>query len=516
MNFNYFHNILIYSLDTMCQFITLCSDQNTPPLNNVKLINPENIYRYIESNAYPYYREATIPQNSLVKKVDQIYFVDAPILGEVKKIKDLPNWYNLEFCTNAIEYDEMLLCLTKVQNDEICLKAIERNIDNLEYVIDQTEKICQRAVELYGYALKYIKNQTSELCKKAVMTNGGSLFYISEKTPELCYLAVQNDGYALRYITNQTEEMCLMAIENNPQSFAYVTNKTEKIYRKAIEKDPYNILRIKDPDPSLVLLSLSKEGLLLIHQEDKTEEMCKIALQNNGMVLRCISQQTEEMVKLAIANNGFAIKYVKDQDLFKKYQDQAFNQIKSRFSIYLEFVPFYLSIIDKPEIEQLNALFGKYTKEQLLKIIKQRYAFYNYIFDDTVDDKEFDQMKKYYEMYNVNYRNKTDFELCINVGEFHDEHFKMIDYLVLLDVSLIFDFVLGKYDVLDQIKPLYGQNLCDIFDNLQIEKNKDIIYHNYENDIISDNYIIKNEYVNGILCTEKKRLYNNYTKILLL
>jgi len=520
LNLNYPNNISNHSTIAMDQFILMCTDETTLSNDNIGLINPEHAYRYISyDNAfYPYYRVATIPLNSEIKKVDQIYFVDHPILGKAKKIIDLPNWYDLEFCINAIEYDGMLFCLTKFQNEEMCLKAVEEDPDNLKYVIDQTEKICLKAIELSGYALKYVKNQTEKLCKKSVMNNGGSLSYITDKTPELCYLAVQNNGLAISHIFHQTEEMCLMAIENNPKAFRSVMNKTDEICRRAVEKDPYNILQIKNPNLSLVLLSLSKKGQLLFYQTDKTEEMCKIALQNDGMALRCVNNnQTEELVKLAITNNGFAIKYVKDNNLLKKYQDQALNQIKARFADYFEFVPFYLSILkeSKSEIEQLNIFFEKYTKEQLLKIIKQRNKFQNYIFNDTVDDKKFNRMEEYYSMYGVKYGGKNDFELALNVGEFNSNHFKMVDCLVLLEIELIFDFILGKYEVMKLIKPLYDYNFSNIFDNLEIEEKNNIIYHNCDNDIISNCYILRNEYVNGIL-TPKRIFCNDYRQLLFL
>src|SRR5574344_2129491 len=70
---------------------------------------------------------------------------------------------------------------------EFCLEAVKRDGHALEFVKNQTQEICLEAVKQDAYALRFVKEQTPEICLQAVKQNGLAIEYVKEQTPLLIH-----------------------------------------------------------------------------------------------------------------------------------------------------------------------------------------------------------------------------------------------------------------------------------------------------------------------------------------
>src|SRR5574344_724589 len=99
----------------------------------------------------------------------------------------IQDWYDPEFCLEAVKRDGHALGFVKNQTPEICLQAVKQNGFAIRFVINQTPEICLEAVKRNGCALEYVKEQTSDICLEAIKRNGLAIEYIKEQTPLLIH-----------------------------------------------------------------------------------------------------------------------------------------------------------------------------------------------------------------------------------------------------------------------------------------------------------------------------------------
>ena len=489
-------------------------------LNNFKNFNEKDGLNFVEiKNSYKYiyqkfdifthYRIVNIPIGANIYSKKDRFIADKLILSEKNWIYNLPSWNDMNYCINAVNYKKELFVFTKNQNHQMCIDAVKFDGDLLKYVINQTNEICREAIQNYGFAFRYVKEKTVDLCLEAVNKNGCTLCYIKEQTPEICLAAVSNDGLSLRHVIEQTYEISKKAIENDSRAIQFVKNQTIELCELSLKMKGFNYTHIKNKTPELAKLALTQDGSLLYDIKNPTEEMYLIALKQKGNSLRYVTNQNENLCSIAINQNGFSIKYVKDKQLQAKLLDCALNNIKSKYEIYSLFIQEYLKVIMKSSDEQRQWIFEKNSLNDLRHIIKLQQNLRDEIFFDICDDKEFDKLYSFFEYYNINYSEKS-FQVSIQVNSFDPKLQDLIDILVFQDIDLLFNFILGNIESIkkESIKFMLENNFNNIFQYLEKQKGR-IIYHNYKDDEINNDYTIRNKYIDGNLNSEKVIFKNN-------
>jgi hypothetical protein len=139
---------------------------------------------YDRSNNMVYYRNASIPSDSIVYIENGKYKANKVVLEKRIKI-----------------------------NEETYIAALKHHGLSLKYVNEQTKNICMAAVENRGLELQYVGNQTDEICMAAVQQNGFALYYVKNQTEEICMAAVQQNCSAINYVKNRTKSICMAAVQ---------------------------------------------------------------------------------------------------------------------------------------------------------------------------------------------------------------------------------------------------------------------------------------------------------------
>jgi hypothetical protein len=131
------------------------------------------------------------------------------IITNIREIKDLPEWNDVEFCRRALKRCVVSLKYIKPENythdgyESILLLAVNYYPNALMYIPEEkcTRNVYLAAVRYYGGALQFIPNEkrTPEILLAAVRQNGNTLYLIppEQQTYEICLAAVTQYGKAL-------------------------------------------------------------------------------------------------------------------------------------------------------------------------------------------------------------------------------------------------------------------------------------------------------------------------------
>jgi hypothetical protein len=253
----------------------------------------ENFPRWIQygySEMY-YIRIVTIPEDAKICfeqyeiEVRQIGFgsVRTPlfktnklILSDRRKISDIEEWNNKNFCLNAVKQNGLAL----------------------RYIKNQTLNICLFAVKNFGYAFHYIKDikdggpgKTEELLAAAITKNprifeslGKTVKFGNhelslenfKQTPALCLAVVKSSGSHLKYVENQTDEVCLEAIKQDPAAIMFVNHNKYKygLYAVKIHQDALNW--IFDQTEELCLEAIKHFPNALSYVKVRTQAICDL------------------------------------------------------------------------------------------------------------------------------------------------------------------------------------------------------------------------------------------------
>ncbi len=157
------------------------------------------------------------------------------IISNIRPIKSLPEWYNLDFCLSAIKRNRMALQYFNAVDGNhfdsedykiVCSLLLKQSGLNLRYVPYQTEEIVLTAVRQNGHALQYvpIESHSEEIYLEAVKQNGYCLEHVVNRTFNICLEAVKQNGNALQLvpIELQNELICLEAVKQNKNALQYV------------------------------------------------------------------------------------------------------------------------------------------------------------------------------------------------------------------------------------------------------------------------------------------------------
>src|SRR5574344_1703646 len=137
----------------------------------------------------------------------------------------IQDWYDPEFCLEAVKRDGHALEFVKNQTQEICLEAVKQDAYALRFVKEQTPEICLQAVKQNGFALEYVKEQTSDICLEAIKRNGLALEYVKEQTPLLIhYLKKYNITIYESLIYESFKKENLITISDNEMEKFYNEN----------------------------------------------------------------------------------------------------------------------------------------------------------------------------------------------------------------------------------------------------------------------------------------------------
>ena len=214
----------------------------------------DNIFKFITYGCY--FCEIQLDDDSRCYVEDDKIKTNKFTIKNMVLVRELKEWYDNDFCLNAVKQYGLSLRHVKNQTEEICLEAVKKEGYALQHVKKQTNTICLESVKNYGGSLQYVKNQTEEICLEAVKQIGHSLKHVETQTEEMCIEAVKYDGYILMYVKNQTEKICLEAVKQKGFSLQFVDVQTEEICAKAIEQNKNSKIWIriepKKEDKSLI------------------------------------------------------------------------------------------------------------------------------------------------------------------------------------------------------------------------------------------------------------------------
>ena len=82
--------------------------------------------------------------------------------NDIPDLSKYDNWYDYNYCMNAVKQDGNALQFVEIQTKEICMEAVKENGNALQFVKIQTKEICIEAVKEDGDALRYVDNRIFE------------------------------------------------------------------------------------------------------------------------------------------------------------------------------------------------------------------------------------------------------------------------------------------------------------------------------------------------------------------
>jgi hypothetical protein len=290
------------------------------------------------------------------------YKAERIIISNIRQIKHLPEWNNLEFCLKAVEASPVALQYVVNFTDENYISIVRKDGLLLQYIPcpNRTAEICLEAVRQNGLSLEFVPNNFTvniyqEICLDAVQQNGLALEYIdcddfhkildadkdsviNEKCTEddiydssegykmynyVCFKAVQQDGLALEFVSSEsvTVELCLAAVQQNGHALQFVPDKmqTKKVCLAAVQQTDDALILVPDKlrNEQIILAAVQQNGLQLANISDKlrNDRIYLAAVQQNGLALKYISEllQTKEICLEAVNQNAEAFKYVSNK-----------------------------------------------------------------------------------------------------------------------------------------------------------------------------------------------------------
>ena len=328
-------------------------------------------YYVYDSNIY----NVEVPNDADVHIKKDCFAATKLILTNKRKLVDMDEWNDLEYCKLAAEFGcEKYI---KVKSDEIMLKMIENDWFLIKDVAVQTDEMCEIALKKQPYAFIHIKNPSQKICNLAVSLSSDNIKYVPSdkktyevylaavrnkpeilkeipfifKTEELLTAAVKKNGYFITYIEdnflteelgiatilglatdvlvekillhikphNITSNLCDTLVTKFGTSIQHIPSQfiTEELCVKAINQNP-NVINLIDKSyltNNLYLKVLSKNGLLLKNITNQTDEMCYTAVENNGLALEFAQFKTPEICQIAYQNDISAIKFIPEPSM---------------------------------------------------------------------------------------------------------------------------------------------------------------------------------------------------------
>ncbi len=163
--------------------------------------------RYIEKKMY-YIWDVTVPEDALQVKYRCKSKANYFRLSNRRRIKDLPDWADEDFCRQALTY----------------------NCYNIRFIHNPTDSMMLSAVTRDGRLIRYLPKAPHGVRKRAV-----------SQTP-----------YAVLYIENPNEQLPIMAILQKPRLIQFITKPSRYVQMTAVKYDMTCFRFILDPHPDVV------------------------------------------------------------------------------------------------------------------------------------------------------------------------------------------------------------------------------------------------------------------------